>query len=762
MKKVLFTLALVAMMLPLSAQTPLFTESFDDETSLTGWTITPDSSFIHYATFGNLGNGCLLGIDSGSATMPVISVPADADGLKFVCYVYGEAQYANYGLAGIYSIVASTATITDTIAADYAYTPYGFVRVEYLLDAFAGQDVTIQFGFENDMLGASVLVIDDIKVGTTNAPLYQISGPATVITNADYTFSAIHIEGDTANNAMSFVWSSLLGTVTPNGETATVNYTTAGNDIITLIATNSYDSYTATFPVTVVSCTNITEADFPWTESFENADANCWQFVSNTTSDEDNFRILNNYAHSGEYCLFGPYNETASPDVMAISRAIEIPANASGLILSWYVKGGAWGTANGRYSVLVSTTGTALADFTSVYNQTITSTDDEYSGYVKHSVSLADYANQTIYIAFRNQTDADGNSLMIDDVEIRYAQAPVFTVSGPTSVDAGVPATFTATYVEGDETGMTYNWTSNLGTITDANTTTATITYAAAGNDVVTFTATNNHGTFTATLDVTVVSCDPITEFPWNEDFEQANVYDCWKFFDEDGDGYNWNTDYLRDFVDDETGMPNPQGHNGSNGMVASASYMRAALTPDNWMVLPTMTLPENSNFTLSWYEKGQDADWAAENYSVYISTTGNNVADFTTAAGNYTATADWTNRTISLNQYAGQTIYIAFRHHDITDMFWLDIDDITVGGSTTGIEGAEDANVAIFPNPVFNMLNIEGNNVKSVEIIDMNGRVVINNNRAGQIDMSELSEGVYMVRVMSETGVSTKKIVKK
>ena len=116
----------------------------------------------------------------------------------------------------------------------------------------------------------------------------------------------------------------------------------------------------------------------------------------------------------------------------------------------------------------------------------------------------------------------------------------------------------------------------------------------------------------------------------------------------------------------------------------------------------------------------------------------------------------------VSLENFAGQTIYVAFRHHNCTDNFRLNIDDIHVG-NTLGIENAEnEANVAIYPNPVRNMLNIEGNNVKNVEVIDMDGRVVLTNDRAGQIDMSNLSDGVYMVRVMSENGVSTKKIVKK
>ena len=104
----------------------------------------------------------------------------------------------------------------------------------------------------------------------------------------------------------------------------------------------------------------------------------------------------------------------------------------------------------------------------------------------------------------------------------------------------------------------------------------------------------------------------------------------------------------------------------------------------------------------------------------------------------------------------------MAFRHYNCYDAYILGIDDVTIA-ATTGIENVENAaNVAIYPNPVRNMLTIEGNDVKNVEVIDMNGRVVLTNDRAGQLDMSTLAEGVYMVRVMSLSGVTAQKVVKK
>ena len=167
---------------------------------------------------------------------------------------------------------------------------------------------------------------------------------------------------------------------------------------------------------------------------------------------------------------------------------------------------------------------------------------------------------------------------------------------------------------------------------------------------------------------------DTITILPWTESFEGATALG-FTFIDNDGDGFNWTiTDY------------NTLAHTG-NGFISSASYdndSHSPLTPDNWMILPSFVIPSDSaEYFLSWYDKGQDPSYAAEFYSVYISTTGNTISDFTatTAVFSDTSTGEWVKRTVNITAYAGQTINIAFRHHNVTDMFMLNIDDIRVGG---------------------------------------------------------------------------------
>ena len=78
-----------------------------------------------------------------------------------------------------------------------------------------------------------------------------------------------------------------------------------------------------------------------------------------------------------------------------------------------------------------------------------------------------------------------------------------------------------------------------------------------------------------------------------------------------------------------------------------------------------------------------------------------------------------------------------------------------------TGIVDAEESNVTLFPNPTHGMLHIKADNVVSVEVCTIEGRVVMRGSQTNKIDMSSLPTGVYYIRVESQQGRSVHKVVK-
>lgn len=160
----------------------------------------------------------------------------------------------------------------------------------------------------------------------------------------------------------------------------------------------------------------------------------------------------------------------------------------------------------------------------------------------------------------------------------------------------------------------------------------------------------------------------------WEDDFNDENL-DDWTLVDSDGDGNNWSIATL-DY---------PVG--GTQTMMRSASWISTgALTPDNWAISPSIDLTNydsSSPITLNWEVSAIDADWDIENYSVYVATE-NTVAALSGTSAVFNETTlnnvnELTLRTVDLSSYAGQTVYLAFRHYGVSDQFTMEIDNVKV-----------------------------------------------------------------------------------
>ena len=166
----------------------------------------------------------------------------------------------------------------------------------------------------------------------------------------------------------------------------------------------------------------------------------------------------------------------------------------------------------------------------------------------------------------------------------------------------------------------------------------------------------------------------------------EADLQD-WTNIDADGDGLAW---YSLNPTNNPNNIP---GHNGSLGHVTSASYQGSALFPDNYFVSPVKAAYSSITF----YACAQDNSWPNEHFGVAVSTNGNtDAADFTTiqewtmtskrsgvmSIGRDGQTRDqgtWYEYTVSFDAYADQDIWVAIRHFNCSDVFRLNIDDVTL-----------------------------------------------------------------------------------
>ncbi len=177
---------------------------------------------------------------------------------------------------------------------------------------------------------------------------------------------------------------------------------------------------------------------------------------------------------------------------------------------------------------------------------------------------------------------------------------------------------------------------------------------------------------------------DPIggdSAYAW--DFESDPAAAGWTFVDSDNDGYNW-------YWHVNTGTGNHTTHSG-DGIIASESYNNdtsAVLTPDNWAISPAFDLSEAASAGLSIWAMGQDSSYAAEKFQLYAGTSAD-VSEMQAVSSLFTATGAYVNYTADLSDFAGEdTVYVAIRHYNVSDMFILNVDDVEI--LVTAAEGGD------------------------------------------------------------------------
>lgn len=146
-----------------------------------------------------------------------------------------------------------------------------------------------------------------------------------------------------------------------------------------------------------------------------------------------------------------------------------------------------------------------------------------------------------------------------------------------------------------------------------------------------------------------------------------------WTAIDADGDGFNWV--HSSQLI-------------GQGGCAMSQSYdfMAGPLAPDNYLVSPLthINYEGSVSFSISMHEQTYSTDY----FGVAISTTGNtDPADFTTiyesVLESSKAHGAWRKVKVDLSAYQGQDVYVAIRHFNVYDVYYIDVKDVYVASKS-------------------------------------------------------------------------------
>lgn len=124
-----------------------------------------------------------------------------------------------------------------------------------------------------------------------------------------------------------------------------------------------------------------------------------------------------------------------------------------------------------------------------------------------------------------------------------------------------------------------------------------------------------------------------------------------------------------------------------------------------------------------------------------------------------YITKADTTQFIISAENISGSSVTFS----DASNPEYAPILNLAYGMLTGISETEAEKNIQIFPNPTNGLLRIESNNLKiqQIQITDMIGKTMMTSENVKTLDISGLSEGLYLVSLHTSEGIFSKRIVK-
>lgn len=255
----------------------------------------------------------------------------------------------------------------------------------------------------------------------------------------------------------------------------------------------------------------------------------------------------------------------------------------------------------------------------------------------------------------------------------------------------------------------------------------------------------------------------------WSDNFDDEDISD-WTLVDADGDTNNWGDIFQ---ISDGATPPAPV----TPVSLISRSWQGSPLTPDNWATTSAIDLTTAGGVvTLEYITQVPAATWDQEYYSVYVSTTNDinliptdpNTVELSETLGDANDSGAPTPKSVDISSLSGEpVVYVTFRHHNVTDMDFISIDDAIINATTLlSVDQFNLEKMSHFYNKNTKILSLNSSNAvfSAIEVYNILGQQVVNkklSNSSELINMSGLTDGVYLVKVFIGNTSKTIKVLK-
>jgi bacillolysin len=210
--------------------------------------------------------------------------------------------------------------------------------------------------------------------------------------------------------------------------------------------------------------------------------------------------------------------------------------------------------------------------------------------------------------------------------------------------------------------------------------------------------------------------------------------------------------------------ISNTSGKNAGYGNFTAQSTNVAKGSAYTITITPSWTSTKYNEGYSVWIDYNKDGDFldSGEQVATQAATTATSIAKSFTIPT--TAATGATRMRVSMKYNGIPTSCEAFSYGEVED-YTVNIGTTAFSTGFASGQQLEDTQLAIYPNPAYNTLNISSDSeLKSVKLFSITGAEVGNvqvNTQDKFVNISQLSKGIYLVNIETENGTTRRKFVK-
>lgn len=227
-----------------------------------------------------------------------------------------------------------------------------------------------------------------------------------------------------------------------------------------------------------------------------------------------------------------------------------------------------------------------------------------------------------------------------------------------------------------------------------------------------------------------------IHHYPYVQNFDEAAI--GWKATPMGDNSYSW---MIVDSV-------------GCRGNYSAFAVAPISGTSKDTLYSPYITHP--GTYEIKWEDKVKTSS-VAETYKVLAGET----ELFSSTIDN----DDWMQHEVEVTVAEGDSVRLLFVYFGSLQVKGMFMDEVTITrrGGSVAVDDVEESAVRVYPNPAKDCIRIDGaKSVRELSIYDATGRQVLQQELPQPtVDMTGLQAGIYLLRLTTDVGVSTHKIIK-